>query len=65
MRHVTACLTVVALAGALAGRAEDAPAKSLAITGVTVIDATGAPVVSTGISQMSADRAVRDLDQGS
>jgi imidazolonepropionase-like amidohydrolase len=43
MRHVTACLTVVALAGALPARAEDAPAKSLAITGVTVIDATGAP----------------------
>ena len=42
MRHVTACLTVVALAGALPARAEDAPAKSLAITGVTVIDATGA-----------------------
>ncbi len=43
MRYVTACLTVVALAGALPVRAEDAPAKSLAITGVTVIDATGAP----------------------
>jgi imidazolonepropionase-like amidohydrolase len=43
MRRVTACLTVVALAGALSARAEDAPAKSLAITGVTVIDATGAP----------------------
>lgn len=42
MRHVTACLTVVALAGALLARAEDAPAKSLAITAVTVIDATGA-----------------------
>jgi imidazolonepropionase-like amidohydrolase len=43
MRHVTACLTVVVLAGALPARAEDPPAKSLAITGVTVIDATGAP----------------------
>jgi Sulfatase-modifying factor enzyme 1 len=43
MRHVTAYLTVVALAGALPARTEDAPAKSLAITGVTVIDATGAP----------------------
>ncbi len=43
MRYVTACLTVVALAGSLPVRAEDAPAKSLAITGVTVIDATGAP----------------------
>ncbi len=43
MRYVIACLTVVALVGALAARAEDAPAKSLAITGVTVIDATGAP----------------------
>jgi imidazolonepropionase-like amidohydrolase len=43
MRHLIACLTVVALAGALPARAEDAPAKSLAITGVTVIDATGAP----------------------
>ena len=43
MKHVTACLTVVALAGALHAQAEDAPAKSLAITGVTVIDATGAP----------------------
>jgi hypothetical protein len=41
MRHVTACLTVVALAGTLPSRAEDAPAKSRAITGVTVIDATG------------------------
>jgi imidazolonepropionase-like amidohydrolase len=43
MRYVTACLAVVALAGALPAQAEDAPAKSLAITGVTVIDATGAP----------------------
>jgi imidazolonepropionase-like amidohydrolase len=43
MRRVTACLTVVALAGALPAWAEDAPAQSLAITGVTVIDATGAP----------------------
>ncbi len=55
MKHVTACLTVVALAGALPARAEDAPAKPLAITGVTVIDATGAParpdmtVVVTGV----------------
>src|SRR5215472_6194237 len=43
MRHLCACLTLVALAGALPARAEDEPAKSLAITGVTVIDATGAP----------------------
>ncbi len=43
MKHVIACLTVVALAGALHAQAVDAPAKSLAITGVTVIDATGAP----------------------
>src|SRR4051812_27118944 len=31
MRHLTACLTVAALAGAIPARAEDAPAKSLAI----------------------------------
>jgi imidazolonepropionase-like amidohydrolase len=43
MRGLCACLTVIALAGALPVRAEDTPAKSLAITGVTVIDATGAP----------------------
>src|SRR5262249_17981108 len=43
MRHLTACLTVAALAGALPARAVDAPARALAITGVTVIDATGAP----------------------
>jgi hypothetical protein len=43
MRHLTACLTVAALAGALPVRAEDAPARALAITGVTVIDATGVP----------------------
>jgi imidazolonepropionase-like amidohydrolase len=43
MRHLTACLTVAALAGALSARAEDVPARALAITGVTVIDATGAP----------------------
>src|SRR2546421_1033137 len=43
MRHLTACLTAAALAGALPARAEDAPARPLAITGVTVIDATGAP----------------------
>ncbi|MDB5336688.1 MAG: hypothetical protein JWN70_2307 [Planctomycetaceae bacterium] len=43
MKLVIACLTVVALAGALHAQAEDPPAKSLAITGVTVIDATGAP----------------------
>jgi imidazolonepropionase-like amidohydrolase len=43
MRYVTTWLTVVALAGALPDQAEDAPAKSLAITAVTVIDATGAP----------------------
>ena len=43
MRHLAACLTVAALAGALPARAADAPARALAITGVTVIDATGAP----------------------
>ena len=43
MRHLPACLTVVALAGTVAARAEDAPPGALAITGVTVIDATGAP----------------------
>jgi imidazolonepropionase-like amidohydrolase len=43
MRHLCACLTVIELAGALAARAQDAPAKPLAITSVTVIDATGAP----------------------
>jgi imidazolonepropionase-like amidohydrolase len=43
MRHLTACLTVAALAGALVARTEDAPVRALAITGVTVIDATGAP----------------------
>src|SRR5262249_21779418 len=43
MRRLRACLTVVALAGALPARAEDEPAKSLVITGVTVIDTTGAP----------------------
>src|SRR4051794_14419423 len=43
MRHLTACLTVAVLAGALPARAEDAPARALAFTGVTVIDATGAP----------------------
>src|SRR4029079_3186780 len=43
MRRPCACLTVIALAGALPARAEDAPAQALAITGVTVIDATGAP----------------------
>src|SRR5262249_59945187 len=67
MRHVTACLTVVALAGALPARAEDAPAKSLAITGVTVIDATGAAarpgmtVVVTGdrITAVGKSGAVR------
>src|SRR5262245_56774199 len=43
MRRLCACLTVIALAGALSLQAEDTPAKSLAITGVIVIDATGAP----------------------
>src|SRR5207248_10580167 len=43
MRHLTACLTAAALAGAPPARAEDAPATALAIAGVTVIDATGAP----------------------
>src|SRR6516164_5733267 len=36
-------LAVVALTRAFPARAEDAQAKSLAISGVTVIDATGAP----------------------
>jgi hypothetical protein len=31
MRRLCACLTIIALAGALSVRAEDAPAKSLAI----------------------------------
>jgi imidazolonepropionase-like amidohydrolase len=44
MRHLSACLTVGALAGTFAARAEDAPPGALAITGVTVIDATGAAV---------------------
>jgi imidazolonepropionase-like amidohydrolase len=54
VRRLCACLTVIALAGALPVQAEDTPAKSLAITGVTVIDVTGAParpdmtVVTTG-----------------
>src|SRR5918911_803520 len=43
MRHLTACLTVAALAGAIPARAQEASARVLAITGVTVIDATGAP----------------------
>src|SRR6516165_11486251 len=43
MRHLAACLAIVALAGAHPGPGEDIPAKSLAITCVTVIDATGAP----------------------
>src|SRR6516165_12636152 len=43
MRHLAACLAIVALAGAHPGPGEDASAKSLAITDVTVIDATGAP----------------------
>jgi imidazolonepropionase-like amidohydrolase len=43
MRHLSACLTAVALAGTFAARAEDAPPGALAITGVTVIDATGVP----------------------
>src|SRR5262249_21823094 len=43
MRYLSSCLTVVALAGTFAARAEDAPPGALAITGVTVIDATGAP----------------------
>src|SRR5262249_49015041 len=56
MRHVTACLTVVALAGALPARAEDAPAKPLAITGVTVIDATGAPARPDMTVVVASDR---------
>jgi imidazolonepropionase-like amidohydrolase len=43
VRHLTACLTFAALAAALPAGAEEAPASALAITGVTVIDATGAP----------------------
>jgi imidazolonepropionase-like amidohydrolase len=43
MRHLWACLTVVALAGVQPVRTEDEPVKSLAITSVTVINATGAP----------------------
>jgi hypothetical protein len=43
MRHLSACLTVVALAGTFAARADGAPSGALAITGVTVIDATEAP----------------------
>ena len=42
MSQVTVCLIVIALTGALPVRAEDTPANSLAITGITVIDATGA-----------------------
>jgi hypothetical protein len=56
MRHVTACLTVVALVGALPVRAEDAPAKSLAITSVTVIDATGAPARPDMTGVVTGDR---------
>jgi imidazolonepropionase-like amidohydrolase len=56
MRHVAACLTVVALAGALPARADDAPAKSLAITGVTVIDATGAPALPDMTVVVTGDR---------
>src|SRR4051794_1572474 len=56
MRHVTACLTVVALVGALPARAEDAPAKSLAVTGVTVIDATGAPARPDMTVVVTSDR---------
>ena len=56
MRHVTACLTVVALTGALPARADDAPAKSLAITGVTVIDATGAPARPNMTVVVTGDR---------
>ena len=43
MRLLTACLAIAALAGALPAPAADAPPRALAITGVTVIDATGAP----------------------
>jgi imidazolonepropionase-like amidohydrolase len=56
MRHVLACLAVGALAGALPGRAEDAPAKSLAITGVTVIDTTGAPTRTDMTVVVTGDR---------
>jgi urease alpha subunit len=43
MRHLTTCLTSAALAWALTARAGQAPGTVLAITGVTVIDATGEP----------------------
>jgi imidazolonepropionase-like amidohydrolase len=43
MRHLTTCLTSAALAWALTARAGEAPGTVLAITGVTVIDATGEP----------------------
>src|SRR5215472_14773169 len=56
MRHLCACLTLVALAGALPARAEDAPAKSLAIAGVTVIDATGAPAQPDMTVVVTGDR---------
>jgi imidazolonepropionase-like amidohydrolase len=56
MRHVIACLTVIALAGALPARAEDAPAKSLAITGVTVIDPSGEPARSDMTVVVTGDR---------
>lgn len=56
MRHVTACLTIVALTWALPARAEDAPAKSLAIIRVTVIDATEAPARADMTVVVTGDR---------
>jgi imidazolonepropionase-like amidohydrolase len=65
MRRLTAFLTVVVLAGALPARAEDATAKSLAITGVTVIDATGAPARPDMTVVVTGDRitAVGKIDE--
>jgi imidazolonepropionase-like amidohydrolase len=49
-------LAVVVAAGALLARSEDAPAKSLAITGVTVIDATGTPAQPDMTIVVTGDR---------
>ncbi len=76
MRYLSSCLTAVALAGTFAARAEDAPPGALAITGVTVIDATGAParpdmtVVVTGdritavgkSGELGVPEGARDVD---
>src|SRR5262249_3113617 len=56
MRHLSVCLTVVALAGTFAARAEDAPPGALAITAVTVIDATGAPARPNMTVVVTGDR---------